>query len=660
LKSRSVYLLITLLTAVLMISSSKAESVVHIPKISPGGTLTFPEVAPYMAGYMDTDSNHFGVKKINVTVSFPDTDPSVIQTDNWLAGGMFAVGYGGLHQIDYGFYTMLTLEHDGDLYLDFGLYKTYECLPSAGGPEHPPPPGFPYGPSPWAELLFHNALPVEEVSPSTPITLTASWDTPQPDFVSWEYTVNGNTYTAEPVNVTELAPTIIHEFQIGTRYVEESLKEFVLSWLGPYWLIYCFQFGVTSSYNIGHGGWNVLLSNPSYFKDGVWHNVETAKSMGGGYAYMDYRWRWGGTNYEGVEAYYYPFLGAHNVKFYYSGFTLEYFTPLWRPEDETSPPHVIEVPIRPSDDSSTYTSPDSIHAYAETNLNSASYRLEVGEAEMNGTDYSAGASLFKNYVPTHTITNPTFYFRFHDVGYMASKAPYPASYTWLYFYLRLWHNGNQVFECTKLVHYVTNDALSFYHFHDVIHTYAGELLEGNTYTIEYSFDTFEHEAYTDFRIGEHNIKAKWLAIADNYKLTVLAKDQYSTSLTTGDVYIDDQLVGYTNSTFTVEAGTYEVWVNDFWECNNTGWRYGWSVDNPRNITVVEDTTITAYFYKKECPGDVNGDGKVNWKDIYFVNLRFGAERGEPNWDSRADLNCDTKIDWKDQYTVILYFGKVYE
>lgn len=148
-------------------------------------------------------------------------------------------------------------------------------------------------------------------------------------------------------------------------------------------------------------------------------------------------------------------------------------------------------------------------------------------------------------------------------------------------------------------------------------------------------------------------------------LTVLAQDQYNNSLTRGDVYIDDQLVGHTGSTFLVNTGMHEVFVNDFWESGETGYRYGFknwtdgSVDNPRNITIIEDTTITAHFSKKWCPGDVNGDGKVRVDDVYFVSSRFGANWGDHDWDSRADLNCDDKIRVDDLLIVVANYGNKY-
>jgi len=49
--------------------------------------------------------------------------------------------------------------------------------------------------------------------------------------------------------------------------------------------------------------------------------------------------------------------------------------------------------------------------------------------------------------------------------------------------------------------------------------------------------------------------------------------------------------------------------------------------------------------------DVNYDGKVNMKDIYFIILWFGEYCPD------ADVNCDTKVNMKDIYEAILHFGK---
>ena len=153
------------------------------------------------------------------------------------------------------------------------------------------------------------------------------------------------------------------------------------------------------------------------------------------------------------------------------------------------------------------------------------------------------------------------------------------------------------------------------------------------------------------------------------ELTVLAEDQYGNSLTTGDVYIDGELVGYTGSSFTVQAGDHEVFVNDFWEAGQTGNRYSFEYyyyettkfyQNPLYLVIYSDTTVTAHFKKKWCPGDTDGNGVVTITDVVICSIAFGSYRGDPKWDSRADHNCDGVVDIVDVVIVSINFGKVYE
>jgi hypothetical protein len=64
------------------------------------------------------------------------------------------------------------------------------------------------------------------------------------------------------------------------------------------------------------------------------------------------------------------------------------------------------------------------------------------------------------------------------------------------------------------------------------------------------------------------------------------------------------------------------------------------------------------------PGDVNGDGKVEGKDVYRVAHEFGNVRppGVPPWNEttgpNADINDDDKIDAKDYYIVCRHYGEV--
>jgi len=58
------------------------------------------------------------------------------------------------------------------------------------------------------------------------------------------------------------------------------------------------------------------------------------------------------------------------------------------------------------------------------------------------------------------------------------------------------------------------------------------------------------------------------------------------------------------------------------------------------------------------PGDINGDGKVDMRDIALVCRAYGSYPGHPRWDPRCDLNDDEKVDMKDIGWVCRYYGCV--
>jgi PKD repeat protein len=56
-------------------------------------------------------------------------------------------------------------------------------------------------------------------------------------------------------------------------------------------------------------------------------------------------------------------------------------------------------------------------------------------------------------------------------------------------------------------------------------------------------------------------------------------------------------------------------------------------------------------------GDVNGDGKVDIRDVTIVSKAFGSVPGDPNWNPIADLNGDGKVDIRDVTIVSRAFGQ---
>jgi hypothetical protein len=48
-----------------------------------------------------------------------------------------------------------------------------------------------------------------------------------------------------------------------------------------------------------------------------------------------------------------------------------------------------------------------------------------------------------------------------------------------------------------------------------------------------------------------------------------------------------------------------------------------------------------------CRGDVNGDGKVNLKDLVLLAKALGTRPGQPRWNPAADLDRDGDVDLVD-------------
>jgi hypothetical protein len=58
-------------------------------------------------------------------------------------------------------------------------------------------------------------------------------------------------------------------------------------------------------------------------------------------------------------------------------------------------------------------------------------------------------------------------------------------------------------------------------------------------------------------------------------------------------------------------------------------------------------------------GDLNGDRRVDMKDIAIVAYSFGSTPETPRWNPITDINFDLKTDMKDIAFVAKYFGEIY-
>jgi hypothetical protein len=132
-----------------------------------------------------------------------------------------------------------------------------------------------------------------------------------------------------------------------------------------------------------------------------------------------------------------------------------------------------------------------------------------------------------------------------------------------------------------------------------------------------------------------------------------------------------------SETFTVTAATAATSTTtfasqSFYQISSTG-NYNYSFTLPtRGLRLGNYTVSVAANYiglweffpagnttrfKVRLLGDVNGDAKVDIKDMVLLIKAFGSYPGQPNWNPNADLNNDGKVDIKDMVLLIKHFGE---
>jgi uncharacterized protein (DUF2141 family) len=125
------------------------------------------------------------------------------------------------------------------------------------------------------------------------------------------------------------------------------------------------------------------------------------------------------------------------------------------------------------------------------------------------------------------------------------------------------------------------------------------------------------------------------------------------------VYANTTVVAF--QTVTLESGN-STTVTIVW--NTTGFGIGnYTVsayaEPVPGETNTADNTFNDGVVNVSIQGDVNGDRRVDMKDIGYIARRFLVPASDPLWDSNADINGDGKIDMKDIGIAAKHFAEHY-
>ena len=73
----------------------------------------------------------------------------------------------------------------------------------------------------------------------------------------------------------------------------------------------------------------------------------------------------------------------------------------------------------------------------------------------------------------------------------------------------------------------------------------------------------------------------------------------------------------------------------------------------------EDNNTLTRIVTGRGAGDTNGDGKVDYRDLFPLARAYGSKISAPSWDPDADINCDGIVDYRDLFLLAKNYGKTF-
>ncbi|MDH7477397.1 MAG: CARDB domain-containing protein [Candidatus Bathyarchaeota archaeon] len=125
------------------------------------------------------------------------------------------------------------------------------------------------------------------------------------------------------------------------------------------------------------------------------------------------------------------------------------------------------------------------------------------------------------------------------------------------------------------------------------------------------------------------------------------------------VYYDDNKIGTEEVVDLIPGG--ELILTFYWNTETAMPCHAYTItaiaDTVPDETNVDNNVFTDGLVKIKLLGDMDGDGKVDIKDLVLLIKAFGSYPGHLRWNSNADFNSDSRIDIKDLILLVKNFGK---
>jgi parallel beta-helix repeat protein len=145
----------------------------------------------------------------------------------------------------------------------------------------------------------------------------------------------------------------------------------------------------------------------------------------------------------------------------------------------------------------------------------------------------------------------------------------------------------------------------------------------------------------------------------NINVTVFNKGNFSENVAVA-LYCNvtaNEIVGTQN--ITIPAGESEI-LTFVWDTKGIPYNQNYTLTAAARIPIDNypaDNTLAGGPVTVRILGDINGDGRVDGRDITIAARAFGTRPGYPRWNPDADINGDGMVDGRDITLIARNFGK---